>query len=277
MATDAHRKFIAGFYHMISTNINQPLPHYLEILRADMGGILNMDKRCEYLKKYTLPELRELLYSFMLFNDVRKDKQFVQILKLAIEFIEKDLAAQELGKNICEKSEPVTKKDLIVPPTTEKDLTAQELDKNICEKSESDTKKDLVALPTTESNPAINGVSGKYGNRGLSTATPVLEPKIAQLEASFQKLVGERNALIISNQSVREANKSLIAENKSLDREKMLQQDKIIFLQSDIKHLNSEVEKHKKQLDDIKALIKVLLKFGSGETQQLNDIKAFVE
>lgn len=217
MATDAHRKFIVGFYHMICTNINQPLPHYLENLKANMGGIISADQRCEYLKKYTLAELRELLYSFILFDDLRKDKQLHPNLKLAIKFIEKDLAAQEHGKHIHEKSEQRNKKDWNTPVTTENNSERKE----IC---------------------------GEYGNFGLGIAIPGLEHQ----DTSFQKLVLGRNSLITSNQDLRMANKSLNAENMlhMATIKELRSNNDLINLQ--VTKYKEQLEKEIKRISDIK-------------------------
>lgn len=273
MATDAHRNLVMGLFHMISADINwSSMPHYLRNVRIDTGlGALSIDVQRDYLKRLTLSQLRELLYSFILFNDVRKDKPYLPSLKLAIEFIEKDLAAQELGKNVCK--ELVCVKKYISTPITSNvtGSSGTPVASNITESSGIPVASNVTGSISTTRSAGIQGNAGNTGipitlttsdiemlkssNAALRIQSAALRIQLAKLDTSYQKLINERNTLITNNQDLRTTNKMTLAKDMQLrhsNDELRLDNDR---LRLEVNSLNSEAEKSKKRLDDLNAFI----------------------
>jgi len=109
MATDTHRKMVAGIYRMIIDeryligsdlwSRGKACPSYVQFVIDDkMGGGGNFNDLCKFLEKYSLIELREILYLFTLIittycsGGTTGNKSMMPNLKLAIQFIEKDLS-----------------------------------------------------------------------------------------------------------------------------------------------------------------------------------------
>uniref|UniRef100_A0A6C0C7Z3 Uncharacterized protein n=1 Tax=viral metagenome TaxID=1070528 RepID=A0A6C0C7Z3_9ZZZZ len=94
MRTRDHIKMVAGIYRMIINGgyLVQTIDESSKTEIIDkMGGInVSFEDLCKLLERYSLPELRKILYSFALIIKTN-DTSIMESLKLSIQFIERDM------------------------------------------------------------------------------------------------------------------------------------------------------------------------------------------